>query len=153
MTSADPDTPYRGHFVGQAHHFAAHVYFEDTDFSGLVYHANFLRYMERARSDMLSCAGIDQSTAWKNGEGVYAIADLSIKYARPAHFDDDLLVITTIRHIAGASVIMQQDIMRGDELLTTATLKAAFLSLDGKPKRQPAAWTQAFAKYLVEQPL
>ena len=81
MTSA----PYPGgRFVGREHHFPLRIYFEDTDFSGLVYHANYLRYMERARSDMLKCAGIDQRAAFEAGEGVYAVSELDIKYKSPA---------------------------------------------------------------------
>ena len=64
-----------GRFVGREHQFPLRIYFEDTDFSGLVYHANYLRYMERARSDMLKCAGIDQREAFESGEGVYAVSE------------------------------------------------------------------------------
>ena len=70
---------FGGRFVGREHHFPVHIYFEDTDFSGLVYHANYLRYMERARSDMLKCVGIDQRAVFESGEGVYAVSELTIK--------------------------------------------------------------------------
>ena len=69
------------------------VYFEDTDLSGVVYHANYLRYMERARSDMLRAAGIDQRAAHEAGEGAYAIRDLAIRYRAPARLDDALMVV------------------------------------------------------------
>jgi acyl-CoA thioester hydrolase len=152
MTS---DTPYQGHFVGRAHHFALHVYFEDTDFSGLVYHANYLRYMERARSDMLSRAGIDQNAAFQQGEGVYAVTNLAIKYRRPARFDDDLLVISTVERLAAASVDIHQRVMLGSEvvadaLLTDALVTAAFLTPNGRPRRQPEAWRAAFQSLLPE---
>ena len=96
MTDLQNDLPTTGRFVGRAHRFAVRVYFEDTDFSGVVYHANYLRFMERARSDMLRVAGIDQRDAFATGDGVYAVADLSIRYRRPAHFDDALVIISTV---------------------------------------------------------
>src|SRR3546814_109842 len=90
MVKAQLDQPYQGGFVGREHLFALRVYFEDTDLSGVVYHANYLRFMERARSDMLRAAGIDQRGAAESGDGVYAIADLGIRYMRPARLDDAL---------------------------------------------------------------
>ncbi len=136
--------PYTGHFDGPRHLFAVRVYFEDTDFSGLVYHARYLHFMERARSDMLACAGIGQRAAFEGGEGVYAVSDLHIKYRAPAHFDDALLVISTVEQIRGASVVIHQRVMRGDQLLTEAEVTAAFLSSEGRPKRQPRDWVAAF---------
>ena len=72
------ESPYSGRFEGHDHLFAIRVYFEDTDAGGVVYHANYLRYMERARSDMLRVAGIDQRGAIEGGEGVYVVHDLHI---------------------------------------------------------------------------
>src|SRR3546814_881037 len=92
MINANFDQPYQGGFIGREHWFALRVYFEDTDLSGIVYHANYLRFMERARSDMLRAAGIDQRAAAENQDGVYAIADLQIRYRRPAKLDDALVV-------------------------------------------------------------
>ncbi len=145
-----PDLPYQGRFEGREHRFALHVYFEDTDFSGLVYHANYLRYMERARSDMLSRAGIDQKAAFESGLGVYAVSELSIKYHRPARFDDDLILISTVEAVRAACVVIHQQVMRCDELLSATRLVAAFLSPEGRPKRQPTPWTQAFRALLPE---
>jgi acyl-CoA thioester hydrolase len=136
--------PYTGHFDGPRHNFAVRVYFEDTDFSGLVYHARYLHFMERARSDMLACAGINQREAFAGGEGVYAVADLQIKYRAPAHFDDALLVVSTVEDIRAASVIIHQKVMREDQLLTDAQITAAFLSPQGRPRRQPKQWLAAF---------
>lgn len=145
------DTPTAGRFEGREHWLPIRVYFEDTDFSGLVYHATYLRYMERARSDMLRCAGIGQRAAFDAGEGVYAVADLSIKYVKPARFDDALLVISTVEQVRAASVAIHQRVMRGAELLTRAEILAAFLSPESRPKRQPAAWITAFEHLLSEK--
>ncbi len=136
--------PYSGHFDGSRHIFAIRVYFEDTDFSGLVYHARYLHFMERARSDMLAVAGIDQRTAFAGGEGVYAVADLSIRYRAPAHFDDALCVVSKVEAVKGASVIIHQRVMRGHQILTEAQVTAAFISREGRPKRQPKPWIDAF---------
>ena len=76
MADEDHDTPYQGGFHGKTHHFALRVYFEDTDVAGIVYYANYSRFMERARSDMLRAAGIDQRAALESGEGVYAVAEV-----------------------------------------------------------------------------
>jgi acyl-CoA thioester hydrolase len=140
------DLPYSGRFEGREHRYAVRIYFEDTDFSGVVYHASYLRFMERARSDMLACAGIGQSSAYAAGEGVYAVAELSIKYAKPARFDDALLVVSHVEQVRAASVLIHQRVMRGDEMLTKADVLAAFLSPEGRPKRQPADWIAAFER-------
>ena len=87
------DHPYRGGFVGKQHRFALTVFFEDTDTAGIVYYANYLKFMERARSDMLRAAGIDQRAAKEDGTGVYAVAEVNIRYLRPAKLGDDLLVL------------------------------------------------------------
>lgn len=133
-----------GAFVGAAHHYRVRIYFEDTDLSGIVYHANYLRYMERARSDMLRLAGIDQRAAMEAGEGSWAVTDLAIQYRRPAKLDDDLLVVSTVEAVRGASVVIAQRILRGADTLTGGRVTAAFLSPDGRPRRQPAGWADRF---------
>lgn len=133
-----------GAFVGAAHHYRVRVYFEDTDLSGIVYHANYLRYMERARSDMLRIAGIDQRAAMEGGEGTWAVTDLAIRYRRPAKLDDDLLVFSTVEAVRGASVVIAQRILRGPDELTNGHVTAAFLSPEGRPRRQPAGWADRF---------
>jgi acyl-CoA thioester hydrolase len=140
------EAPPTGRFDGTHHRFPVRVYFEDTDLSGVVYHANYLRFMERARSDMLRALGLDQRGAFDAGEGVYAVADLSIKYRRPARLDDDLIVVSTVAHIGAATAAIHQAVMRGPEILTQAEVTAAFLTLDGKPRRQPKAWVAAFRR-------
>jgi acyl-CoA thioester hydrolase len=149
MTSLT-DQPAAGYFVGAAHHLPIRVYFEDTDFSGLVYHANYLRYMERARSDMLRVAGVDQKAAFDTRVGVYAVADLSIKYLRPARYDDALLVISCIDQLRAASVVIHQRVMLGDQTLTDARVTAAFLSREGRPTRQPRSWVTRFETIMKE---
>jgi acyl-CoA thioester hydrolase len=146
----DFDTPYRGGFVGNAHRFALRVYFEDTDVAGIVYYANYLRFMERARSDMLRAVGIDQRAVMERGDGVYAVAEVTIRYRGSARLDDDLVVVSEVRQVRAAAVVIQQLVMRGDELLTDATVTAAFITNDGRPKRQPREWMEIFNRLVRE---
>jgi acyl-CoA thioester hydrolase len=146
----DFDTPYRGGFVGREHHFALTVYFEDTDTAGIVYYANYLKFMERARSDMLRAAGIDQRAAQEAGTGVYAVAHVDISYARPAKLGDDLLVLSTVEQVRAASVVIHQRVMRGAEGLADARVTAAFLDPSDRPKRQPREWVETFKELVSE---
>ena len=144
----DPDLPAGGRFVGREHRFALRVYFEDTDLSGIVYHANYLRFMERARSDMLRAAGIDQRAAFEAGEGAYAVRDLSIRYAAPARLDDALVVASRLVRVRAAAAIIHQRVMRGETILTDARVEADFITPDGRPRRQPAEWMRIFEPLL-----
>jgi acyl-CoA thioester hydrolase len=136
--------PYQGHFDGHRHYFAQRVYFEDTDFSGIVYHARYLHFMERARSDMLARAGIGQREVHERGEGVYAVTQMALKFRLPARFDDALLVTSTVEKLRAASCDIHQEISRGGELLLSADVTAAFVSPGGRPRRQPKIWVAAF---------
>ncbi len=138
-------SPHSGHFDGPVHWFAVRAYFEDTDLSGVVYHANYLRWFERARSDMLRCLGIDQRAAQEAGKGAYAVADLAIRYARPARLDDDVVIKSVTTEIRSAWCRIGQSAWRGDVLLAEAQVRAAFVAPDGRPRRQPATWVAAFS--------
>jgi acyl-CoA thioester hydrolase len=146
---SDVNQPYQGAFVDGTHHFALRVYFEDTDVAGIVYYANYLKYMERARSDMLRCAGIDQRAALEAGEGVYVVAEANIKYRASARLDDDLLVLSRLVTVRAASCVIHQRVMRGHDSLADAMITAAFLR-DGRPGRQPRAWVEAFERLKKE---
>ena len=146
MHASAPLKPASGRFRNGTHEFPVHVYFEDTDLSGLIYHANYLRYMERARSDMLRLAGIDQYDNLNKGEGVYAVSDLTISYKRPARLDDDLLVLSKIMEIRAASCRIHQTVMCRDQILTQGEVTVAYLSPGGRPKRQPKAWIDMFQR-------
>jgi acyl-CoA thioester hydrolase len=145
------DSAYSGGFVGKTHHFALRVYFEDTDVAQVVYYANYLKFMERARSDMLRAAGIDQRAFMDRREGAYAVADLSIKYHKPAKLEDELVVLSNVLRVQAASCVIQQRVMRGDELLADALVTAAFLTMDGRPQRQPREWLDIFKRLKGEE--
>ena len=142
--SADLDTPYRGGFVGPKHHFALTVYFEDTDTAGVVYYASYLKFMERARSDMLRAVGVDQREVLSSSGGAYYVAEVNIRYVSPARLGDDLVVISTVEKVRAASVEIHQRVIRGDELLTDARVTAAFLDANSRPQRQPKEWVEKF---------
>jgi acyl-CoA thioester hydrolase len=149
MAASSHDLPVEGRFDGMQHRFPVRVYFEDTDLSGVVYHANYLRYMERARSDMLRLAGIDQRGFHDAGEGAYAVSAMAIKYRRPARLDDALVVVTTLTAIRAASVDIHQRVMRDDEILSDADVTAALVAASGRPRRQPREWIEAFERLMT----
>jgi acyl-CoA thioester hydrolase len=150
MTERNFDQPYRGGTVGREHHFALTVYFEDTDAYGIVYYANYLKFMERARSDMLRAAGIDQAAELAATGRAYAVVDVHIHYRRPARLGDDLRIVSTVDAIRASSVHIQQRVSRGEELLAEARLTAAFLDKTGRPMRHPAAWLGKFEQFTGE---
>ncbi len=143
-------TPPGGIFDGPRHLYAVRVYYEDTDLSGITYHANYLRWFERARSDLLRMLEIDQRDAIEAGEGAYAVSEINLKYLRPAKLDDDVVIETTCTELGAASCRMHQIARRGGEKLCEATLRVGFISLDGRPRRQPTEWRAAF-KSLMDQ--
>ena len=143
------DTPYRGGFAKSAdgsreHRFALSVYFEDTDAYGIVYYANYLKFMERARSDMIRAVGVDQGAELRRSGSAYAVVEVDIKYRRPARLGDDILVVSTVEQVRASSVDIHQRVMRGAELLTDARVTAAFLDGEGRPRRQPGDWVEKF---------
>jgi acyl-CoA thioester hydrolase len=144
MDAPPPPAPPSGSFAGPLHLFPLRVYYEDTDVSGMVYHANYLRWFERARSDLLRLLGIEQSAAYDEGLGNYTVAELSIRYLAPARLDDAVTIATTALELGAASVRLRQRAMKGDQLLADATVRVGFIAPDGRPRRQPDAWRAAF---------
>ncbi|GHC92839.1 tol-pal system-associated acyl-CoA thioesterase [Novosphingobium pokkalii] len=139
-----PDIP-SGCLDGKVHRFAVRVYYEDTDLSGVVYHANYLRWFERARSDLLRLIGIDQRRAHEAGEGAFAVADMALRYASPARLDDGVVVETRLAALNGASCTLLQQAFRQEILLCAARVRVAFVTPGGRPRRLPRAWHDAFA--------
>jgi acyl-CoA thioester hydrolase len=144
MAQSDLDTPYRGGFVGHQHRFALSVYFEDTDAYGIVYYANYLKYMERARSDMIRAVGVDQAAELRASGSAYAVVEVDIRYRSPGRLGDDLVVVSSVDEVRASSVLIQQRVMRGEQQLTDARVTAAFLDGQGRPRRQPSDWVEKF---------
>lgn len=142
---SDPQ-PASGFFTEGEHLFPLRVYYEDTDLSGVVYHANYLRYMERARSDMLRVAGIDQRAAHEAGLGSYAVARAHLDYRAPARLDDALVVRSRIEQVSAVRCTIAQAIWRGDRLLCDGGVTVAFIDPVGRPRRQPADWVARFTQ-------
>jgi len=132
---------------GARHLYPVRVYYEDTDLSGITYHANYLRWLERARSDLLRMLAIDQRAAIEAGAGAYAVAEINVRYLRPARLDDDVLIETMCDALGAASCRMHQRVWRDGELLVEAHLRVGFITPEGHPRRQPAEWRQALADF------
>lgn len=119
------------------HHFAVRVFYEDTDMGGIVYHANFLKFIERGRSDWVAQMGIDQ-LALRDAEGVvFAVRRVDAQFERPAVYGDELNVVTRVTTVSGAKLVMQQDVMRQDERLFSAEVTVVCMTLEGRPIRLP----------------
>lgn len=144
MGSADPGS---GTLADGAHRFPVRVYYEDTDLAGVVYYANYLRFIERARTELLRLGGIDQ-TALKAGGVVFVVRRVVADYRAPARFDDVLSVSTRLVRVMGASVVMQQDVMRDDAVLFSAEVTIAAMTDAGRPTRLPAASREIFLRMI-----
>ena len=119
------------------HRFALRVYYEDTDLAGIVYYANYLKFIERARTEWVRGLGIDQ-TALKARDGiVFAVRRVVADYLRPAVFDEALEVRTELRAVSGARIVLQQDVMRGPQVLFTAEVTLVCLADTGAAVRVP----------------
>ncbi|KQQ85951.1 tol-pal system-associated acyl-CoA thioesterase [Aureimonas sp. Leaf324] len=131
-----------GRLVDGGHRLDVRVYFEDTDFSGVVYHARYLHFLERGRTDYLRLHGIGHRELMDGAFGepmAFAVRRMEIEFLRPARIDDILSVETRTALLGGARVVLDQRILRGDEVLIEAKVKVAVISPDGRPRRMPAA--------------
>lgn len=129
----------------QTHVFPCRVYYEDTDAAGVVYYANYLRYAERARSELLREMGTDNSTLLRQHGITFVVKDCAVSYHEPARLDDALQVRTRILKIGGASFSAEQRVERSGELLVGMTVRVACLNAEGRPARLPQAVRTAFA--------
>lgn len=129
-----------GHLTDFGHELAVRVYYEDTDFSGIVYHASYLRFIERGRSDYIRLLGVFHSdlASGKAREKLnFALRKMEINYLKPAHIDDVLIVESRIKEVRGARMVIDQLIRRGEETLFTAMVVVAIIDAEGRPKRIP----------------
>ena len=136
MPADERDAPSSGRFEGREHILPVRIYYEDTDFTGVVYHANYLRYFERGRSDTLRAAGISH-TDLLQGESpsAFTVVRLEIDFRRPARIDDALEVRTLYDRIRGPRMFIRQRILREGEVLCEALVEAACIDLSGRPTR------------------
>ena len=136
MSTEDPTAPSSGRFEGREHVLPVRIYYEDTDFTGVVYHANYLRFFERGRSDALRVAGVSH-TALLEGDRptAFTIVRMEIDFRRPARIDDALEVRTLYEQIRGPRLFIRQHIRRGEETICEAMVEAACIDLSGRPAR------------------
>lgn len=144
-TSHSSLTPQPGVIDGKVHRYPLRVFYEDTDAGGVVYHANYLRWFERARSDLLDVLGIDQRAALDAGTGLYTVAEANLRYLAPARLGDVVVIETWAETVGRVSATLRQTAKCGSARLCEATVKVGFIGPDGRPRRQPEAWQAAFA--------
>jgi acyl-CoA thioester hydrolase len=138
-----------GWFEGRTHHRLVRVYYEDTDMSGVVYHANYLRYLERGRSDFLRLAGVNHTELLTRDPPLaFAVTALDIRYRKAARIDDSLTVNTTYDTITGVRLLIGQTITRGPDVIATAAVEAVCIDLDGRPRRPFGELIAGLAPYL-----
>ena len=143
------DQPTAGRFDGRDHLLPVRVYYEDTDFTGLVYHANYVRYFERGRSDFLRMTGIGHAQLLDGDTPMaFVIAKLDLVFARPARIDDALVVRTRYDTIKGPRLLISQSVERDGEVLCRAEVVAVCIHLDGRPSRPPRALVDAVTPWL-----
>ncbi|WP_120502278.1 tol-pal system-associated acyl-CoA thioesterase [Roseovarius sp. EL26] len=121
-----------------SHSFPIRVYYEDTDMGGIVYYANYLKFIERARSDWVRQMGIDQLEMMEDDGVIFAVRRVEADFHMPAGFDDELVVHTKTVAVTGARLIVEQQIMRDDELLFSAQVTIVCINDTGQPARLPA---------------
>ena len=127
-----------GHFCGREHVLPLRVYYEDTDFSGIVYHANYVRYLERGRSEFIRGVGASHTSLLKLDKPVtFVVSGLRMKFVQPARVDDCLDVFTAMQWVRGARIFSRQSIFRGNDLILEAAVENVCVSLEGRPRRLP----------------
>ncbi|MCZ8180396.1 MAG: tol-pal system-associated acyl-CoA thioesterase [Rhizobium sp.] len=135
-----------GEIIDGVHHLTQRVYYEDTDFSGAVYHARYLHFMERARTDYLRCLGVEQSDLFASSdEGLaFMVHRMEIDFKAPARMDDVIGVATRTEKAGGAKMVLQQEIRRDDLLLIAAKVVIAVVNRNGRPRRLPEDLARQF---------
>ena len=144
------DAPSAGRFEGREHRLPVRVYYEDTDFTGVVYHANYVRYFERGRSDFLRVIGIGHSDLLERPDPcAFVITRLAMDFVRAARIDDALVVRTTYDTVKGPRMAIRQRITRGEDVIATAEVEAACIFPTGKPRRPPPELVAALGPLLL----
>lgn len=149
--SAAATKPTTGWLEGREHVLPVRIYYEDTDFTGVVYHANYLRYFERGRSDFLRLIGVNH-TALAVENAAFTITRIEVDYRRAARVDDALHVRTTYDALKGPRLFIRQRILRADELITEAVVEAACIDGAGRPRRPTPGLVAAVSPLLAPAP-
>ena len=145
----DLDLPSTGRMDARTHVLAVRIYYEDTDFSGLVYHANYLRYFERGRSDYLRLAGVSHSQLLEgDNPTAFAVNRINLQFVKPARIDDALVVKTAYETIRGPRIFIAQTLERNGEILVKAAVEACCITLTGRPKKPPSLLLERLKPFL-----
>ena len=145
--------PTAGRFEGRTHLLPVRIYYEDTDFTGLVYHANYLRYFERGRSDFLRLAGVRHAELLDGPDPMgFAVNKMEIEFLKAARIDDALEVRTQFYAIKGPRMLIRQGLHRADETLVRAEVQACCISLTGRPRRPPPLLLEGLKPFLGASP-
>ena len=145
-----PPEPTAGAFDGRTHILPVRVYYEDTDFTGLVYHGNYVRYFERGRSDFLRMVSVGHAELLDQADPIaFVITSMNLRFRAAARIDDALAVRTTYDAVKGPRLIIRQAITRRDQLLTEADVEAACIDLKGRPRRPPPSLIEALGPWLL----
>lgn len=143
--------PSAGWFEGREHVLPVRVYYEDTDFTGVVYHANYVRYFERGRSDFLRLAGVSHTDLLERDDpAAFVVTKLDIDFRKAARIDDALLVRTSYDRANGPRLSIRQRIVRSDELIAEAAVTAACISMDGRPRKPPKGLVEALTPWFLD---
>jgi len=143
--------PSAGRFCGREHILPVRVYYEDTDFGGVVYHANYVRYLERGRSEFIRAIGASHSSLLREDKpATFVVSALEMRFVRPARIDDLLEIRTLFEWVRGARIWCRQAVFRGNELILEAGVENVCVNLDGRPRRPPGALMQRLRPYLEQ---
>ena len=144
------ELPTAGWFEDREHRLPVRVYYEDTDFTGVVYHANYARYFERGRSDFLRVAGIHHSSLLAQADpSAFVVTRLAMDFVKAARIDDALLVRTTYDTVRGPRMFITQTLTRGEDVIARAQVEAACITLDGRPRRPSRELVEALRPLLL----
>ncbi len=149
--SADK-SPSAGWFEGREHVLPVRVYYEDTDFTGLVYHANYVRYFERGRSDFLRLAGVSHTDLLERDDpAAFVVVRMEIDFKRAARIDDALHVRTRYYETKGVRLPIRQQIVCGEALIAAADVTAACITLDGRPRKPPPGLVETLRPWFCNE--
>jgi acyl-CoA thioester hydrolase len=140
-----------GRLEGDRHILPVRIYFEDTDFSGVVYHGSYVRFMERGRTDFLRLTGVGHDALARGDHGgaetaeglAFTVRRMAIEFRRPARIDDVIEIVTSLKELGGARIVLSQLVRRGEETLVTAEVTVALITMQGQPRRLPD-WLRAW---------
>ncbi len=147
------DRPTAGRFEGREHRLPIRVYYEDTDFTGLVYHANYVRYFERGRSDALRLMGVGHAELLDGEQPLaFVVSQMQLTFLKPARIDDELVVRTRYDAVKGPRLLISQTISRGADDLCRAEVEVVCIHMDGRPRRPTAALRDRIGPWLTGEP-